>query len=316
MTSSHPIRFAVGADPLGAEDMAAWRRLAIRAEALGYSSVLTGDHFLKFLPAGGAAPLLALADAAAATTTLRVGTVVLGNDYRHPAVLAKDAATLDVLTEGRLELGIGAGWYEPEYAALGLPFDPPGVRIDRLAEALEILTRCWSGETFDFVGDHYTITGYAATPLPFRPGGPAILVGGGSAKVLRIAGRYGDIVGIHPSTAATDAIDNTTFENTAKKIGWVREGAGGRFGGIELQMACSFTITDGSERALDEVAERMGTTAGRMATSAMFMVGDLPQIIEQIRRRRDELGISYFIVPSTVIEEFAPVVAALAGTTQ
>lgn len=312
--SHHPIRFAVGADPLGAETMADWRELAIRSEALGYSSVLLGDHFLKFLPAGGASPLLALADAAAATTTLRVGTVVLGNDYRHPAVLAKDAATLDVLTGGRVELGIGAGWYEPEYTALGLPFDPPGVRIDRLAEALEILTRAWSGEPFDFAGEHYTITGYAGTPLPSRPGGPALLVGGGSAKVLRVAGRYASIVGIHPSTAATDAIDNTNFANTAKKIGWVREGAGARFDDIELQMACSFTITDGSAAALEELADRSGTTAELLATSAMFIAGSIPQIIEQIRRRRDELGISYFIVPSGVIEEFAPVVAELTGT--
>jgi probable F420-dependent oxidoreductase len=293
--------------------MGAWRDLAVRAEALGYSSLLIGDHFLKFLPAGGASPLLALADAAAATTTLRVGTVVLGNDYRHPAVLAKDAATLDVLTGGRLELGIGAGWYEPEYAALGIPFDPPGVRIDRLGEALEILIRAWSGETFDFAGEHYTMAGYAGTPAPVRPGGPPILVGGGSAKVLRVAGRYAQIVGIHPSTAATDAIENTSFENTTKKIGWVRDGAGDRFDQIELQMSCSFTITDGSPAALDTLSQQMGTTAERLATSAMFVAGDVPQIAEQLRRRRDELGISYFIVPSTVLEEFAPVVAALTG---
>jgi probable F420-dependent oxidoreductase len=311
---THPIRFGVGADPFGAEDFDGWLTLAARAEELGYASVLIGDHFTNFLPAGGAAPFLALAAAAAVTTRLQLGTVVLGNDFRHPALTAKDAATLDLMSGGRLELGIGAGWYEPEYAALGLPFDPPGVRIDRLAEAIEILKACWTGEPVDHAGEHYRITGYAATPRPSRPGGPRLLVGGGSAKVLRLGGRVADIVGIHPSTAATDGVENTSFENTRRKIAWVREGAGDRFAEIELQMACSITVTDGSDAAFAELAERNGATPAALAASAMFVAGDLEQIAAGLLRRRAELGISYFIVPSTRIAELAPVVAELAGT--
>lgn len=310
----HPFRFGVGADPFGAEDFDGWLALAARAERLGYSSILIGDHFTNFLPAGGASPFLALAAAAAVTTRLQLGTVVLGNDYRHPAVTAKDAATLDLLSGGRLELGIGAGWYAPEYEALGLPFDPPGVRIDRLAEAIRILRAAWTGEPFDHDGEHYAIDGYAATPRPARPGGPRLLVGGGSAKVLRLAGRFADIVGIHPSTAATDAVENTSFENTRRKIGWVREGAGARFGEIELQMACSFTVTDGSDAAFADLAARNGASPEALARSAMFLAGDLEQIADGLRRRRAELGISYLIVSSTRIDELAPLVAELAGT--
>jgi probable F420-dependent oxidoreductase len=309
--SRFPIRFGVGADPLGAESLAEWVALAARCESLGYSSALIGDHFEKFVPAGGADPFLALAAVGAVTDRIALGTVVLGNDYRHPAVVAKSAATLDALFPGRIELGIGAGWYGPEYSALGIPFDPPGDRIDRLDEALGFLRRAWSGERFDLAGEHYTIADYAATPVPAV--GPRLLVGGGSAKVLRLAGRHADIVGIHPSTAATDSVADTSIDRTLAKIGWVREGAGARFDGIELQMACSFHVTDGSRAALEDAAAAAGTTVDLIEASAMHLVGDLAGIARKLRERRDALGISYFIVPSTSVDDLASVVADLTG---
>ncbi len=152
------------------------------------------DHFVDT----DLAPMVALSFAAAATTTLRIGMLVLGNDYKHPAVVAKEAATLDVLSDGRLEFGLGAGWMTADYDALGLPYDSPGVRIDRLGEALAVVKGAWGDGPFDFAGDHYTITAYDGLPKPVQQPRPPILVGGGGRKVLRLAGREADIVGINP----------------------------------------------------------------------------------------------------------------------
>jgi probable F420-dependent oxidoreductase len=188
---TRPFRFGVQA--AAARDATEWAEYARRAEGLGYSTLFMPDHYVGT----DFAPIVGLSFAAAATTTLRVGMLVLGNDYKHPATVAKEAATLDVLSGGRLEFGLGAGWQTSDYTALGLPYDPPGVRIDRLTEALEIVQRAWADGPFDFAGEHYdhrVRRGAQATPAAAASDRD----GGGGPKMLRLAGQVADIVGINP----------------------------------------------------------------------------------------------------------------------
>jgi probable F420-dependent oxidoreductase len=305
----HPFRFGVSViDRVGSA--AEWHELARRVEGLGYSSLLVSDHFVEFQPPS----LLALAWAAAKTETLRFGTLVLGNDYRHPAVLAKDAATLDVLSDGRLELGLGAGWLRADYDALGLSYDEPAVRVDRLAEALSVIKSAWSGEPFDFAGAHYAIQDYAAHPRPVQQPRPPLLVGGGSPRVLRLAGREADIVGIHPSTAKSDLVTDTQDERTRRKLEWVREGAGERFGELELMMQCEVAITDDRHAVASRIAARLGGSAEATLTSALTLIGSVDEVCELLQRRREAWGVSYIVLFTEAYEDFAPVVERLAGT--
>ena len=169
-----------------------------KTEALGYSTLFAPDHYTD----NPLAPMVSIAFAAEATATLRVGHLVLGNDYKHPAVVAKEAATVDLLSDGRLELGLGAGWMISDYEALGIPYDPPGTRVDRLEEAIAVIKDCFTGGPVDFKGAHYQITGYDAAPAPVQQPHPPILIGGGGPRMLRLAGREADIVGINPNMRA------------------------------------------------------------------------------------------------------------------
>ncbi len=196
MGTRHEFRFGVQASTGRSGDE--WVEQARRIEGLGYSTLFMPDHFVDT----DLAPMVALSFAAAATTTLRIGMLVLGNDHKHPAVAAKEAATLDVLSGGRLEFGLGAGWMTADYRALGLPYDSHGTRIARLAEALTVVKGVWGAGPFDFAGEHYTIAGYDGLPQPRQQPRPPILVGGGGPKVLRLAGREADIVGINPNLRA------------------------------------------------------------------------------------------------------------------
>ena len=191
-------KFRFGVQASTARTGAEWAEQARTIEDLGYSTLFMPDHFVD----AALAPMVALPFAAAATTTLRIGMLVLGNDYKHPAVVAKEAATLDVLSDGRLEFGLGAGWMTADYDALGLTYDRPGVRIDRLAEALAVVKGAWGDGPFDFAGEHYTINAYDGLPTPVQRPRPPILVGGGGQKLLRLAGREADIVGINPILSA------------------------------------------------------------------------------------------------------------------
>ena len=193
------------------------------------------DHFGQEL-----APLPAIAMAAAHTSTLRVGGLVFDNDYKHPAILAKEAATIDLLCDGRVELGIGAGWMKTDYDALGLPYDPPAVRVDRFEEAVKVIKGCFTGEPFSMQGEHYRITDYASWPVPVQKPGPPILIGGGGKRVLSVAGREADIVGVNPNLKAGEinaaAARDSLKEQTDRKIQWIRDAAGPRWDDIEIQM--------------------------------------------------------------------------------
>jgi probable F420-dependent oxidoreductase len=309
---TRPFRF--GVQTSSPADATGWRERARRIEGLGYSTLTMPDHFVGT----ELAPMVALSFAAAATDTLRVGMLVLGNDYKHPAVVAKEAATLDVLSGGRLELGLGAGWMTADYAALGLPYDAHRTRIERLGEAIDIVRRCWHEEPFDFDGEHYTIRDYDALPKPVQTH-PPIVVGGGGRRLLTLAGRTADVVGINPNLRAgevgADAAQSTLEALTRQKIGWVREGAGDRFDDIELQIRYFMTaVTDDARAMADALAAGFGVGPDDVLASGTVLIGTVDEICDTLVQRREQWGVSYVIVGDDLFETFAPVVARLAGT--
>jgi probable F420-dependent oxidoreductase len=310
---SHPFRFGVQVSD--ATSVGDWRDQARRIEDLGYSTLYMPDHFVDTR----LAPLPAMAIAAAHTTTLRVGALVFDNDYRHPAVLAKEIATIDELTDGRCELGIGAGWMKADYDAIGIPYDSAGVRIERLDEALQVIKGCWSDDPFTFEGTHYQVRDYDAIPKPVQLPHPPILIGGGGPKVLRLAGREADIVGINPNLRAgavtTDAATSASRAETVKKLGWIREGAGERFDAIELQIryfVCA--ITDDAMGFATAVAPGFDSTPEEVLGSGAALLGTIPEMIDQLVTRRDDWRVSNIVVGGDNFIDFAPVVAALAGS--
>ena len=289
----HPFRF--GIQCRGPVDPAGWPALARQVEDLGWSTLTIADHFDDAL-----APIPGVMAAADATTVLRVGTMVLSNDYRHPVVVAKEAATLDVLTGGRFELGIGAGWMTVDYEAAGIPLDEAGERVHRLGEAVAVLKGLWAGDPCTLEGEHYRIDGLAGLPRPVTPGGPPIVIGGGGPRVLRLAGREADVVGINVNLKA-GVIDQRAFpdgtpEATDRKVGWVRAAAGDRAEAIELQVRVHLAmVTDDRDAVVQELAPAFGLTPDQARETPHALVGSVDQICDQL-------------------EPFAPVIARLAGT--
>jgi probable F420-dependent oxidoreductase len=244
--------------------------------------------------------------------------LVLGNDYKHPAVVAKEAATIDVLSGGRLELGLGAGWMTSDYEALGLPLDPAVTRIDRLAEAIEVIRCAWGAGPFSFSGAHYTIRDYDARPKPVQQP-PPITVGGGGRRILRLAGREADIVGINPNlregAIGLDAARDTVASLMNDKLAWVREGAGDRFDARELQIRHQLAVvTDDADALIESLAPLFGLTPDEARGSSIALAGTLDEICDTLVARREDWGVSYIVVPLDAYEAFAPVVTRLAGT--
>ncbi len=286
---------------------------ARRAEALGYSAVTLPDHFTD-----QAAPLVALTAAAMATTTLRVLPLVLANDYRHPLVLAKEIASLDALSGGRVDFGIGAGWMTSDYEAAGLTYDKPSVRIARLGESVTVLRGLLAGDNVDFHGEYYDVVGALSAPLPVQPRIPLMLAGG-KQKMLTLAGQQADIVGINPGLAA-GVIDeragaDATPDRTDQKISWVKAGAGERFDEIELQTRIHLAmITDDREAMAAAMAPALGMSAEEALGSPHALVGSAEQCIETVQAWRERWGISFVSINGDQMEAFAPVVEALHGT--
>ncbi len=312
---AHDHRFRFGVQVGGSWGAADWAALAHKVEDLGYSTLFMPDHFVDT----ELAPMVGIAFAAAVTTSLRVGMLVLDNDYKHPAVTAKEAATVDVLSDGRLEFGIGAGWMRADYETLGLPFDTAGVRIERLAEALTIIKRTWGDGPFDHDGGHYTIRSYDGLPKPIQQPRPPIIVGGGGPKLLRLAGQEADIVGINPNlragTVTGDAVQTSLAEQTRQKIAWVREGAGERFENLELQVRYFLAaITDDARGLAGALAPTFGTTVDEALASGVALVGTVDEVCDTLAQRREEWGASYVVLGDDTFEAFAPVVRRLAGT--
>jgi probable F420-dependent oxidoreductase len=307
-----PFRFGVQVSQVGSASE--WRHKARKLEDLGYSTLFMPDHFGQEL-----APLPAIAMAAAHTTTLRVGSLVFDNDYKHPAILAKEAATIDLLCDGRFEFGLGAGWMRTDYDQLGLPYDPPAVRVDRFEEALHIVKQCFTGEQFTYHGEHYRITDYASWPKPVQQPGPPLLIGGGGKRVLSIAAREADIVGINPNLRAgeigLDAAKDSLRAQTDRKVQWIRDAAGDRIDDIEIQMRFFITsVTPDRMKLAEALAPSCGVSPEEALESGSTLVGTEEEIAEQLHRRREEWGLSYVVVGDDNVDEFAPVVAKLAGT--
>ncbi len=309
---TRPFRFGVQCK--SASTRTEWVELARKVEDLGYSTMTIPDHFDDQL-----APVVALATAAEATERLRVGALVWCNDYRHPVVFAKEAATLDLLSDGRLELGIGAGWMKSDYTEAGMDYDRPGIRIERMVESVEILRGLFGDEPFSFEGDHYTISNLNGTPKPVQRPHPPFLIGGGGPRFLRLAGQLADIVGINPNLSAGVIDERTGSDATAEryeeKLSWVREGAGDRFDDIELQIRVFFpVVTDDRDELVGAAAAGVGLTPEQALESPLALIGTVDQIVDAIRERRDRFGFSYVVVGQAEFEDFAPVVAELAGT--
>jgi len=319
-----PFRFAV--QSFSADSGAAWREKARQVEDLGYACLHLADHIIgpgpalerSMHPLQELAAIPAMAVAAEATETLRVGCRVFCQDYRHPVMLAKEAATLDFFSEGRLELGLGAGWLEPEYSALGMRFDPAPVRIDRLAETVTLIKAHMSGEPIDQSGEHVEVHEFSGVPLPVQRPHPPIMIGGGSRRVLTLAGREADIVSLNFNNRAgvlgPEGVKLSTASETEKKLGWIREGAGERMDSLEIEIGAYFTFVgeagDGAARGMSGV---FGLSEEEMRSHPHGLFGSVESICSELERRRELFGISYVTVTDEVIETFAPVVARLAG---
>ncbi|MDH3293899.1 MAG: LLM class F420-dependent oxidoreductase [Acidimicrobiia bacterium] len=309
---NRPFRFGVQCKT--ATTRAEWQALARKIEDLGYSTMTIPDHFDDQLD-----PTVALMAAASVTERLRVGALVWCNDYRHPVVFAKEAATLDLLSDGRLELGIGAGWMVSDYEEAGLTYDRPGVRIERMVESIQVLKGLFGDEPFSFRGEHYTINNLNGTPKPVQRPHPPILIGGGGPRFLRLAGRHADIVGINPNLAAGVIDERIGQDATAarylEKIGWVRDGAGDRFADIELQVRTFFVVpTEDREGTAKAMAGAVGLTAEEALGSPLALVGTPKQMAETLIERRETFGFSYVVIGQAEVEAIAPVVAELAGS--
>jgi probable F420-dependent oxidoreductase len=305
-------RFALQAS--GAASPAAWRQLARKAEDLGYSTLYVPDHLDDQW-----APMVAATVAAEATTTLRVGTLVLDNDFRHPVVLAKEAATLDVVSSGRFEFGLGAGWLTADYEQSGIPMERPGVRVARLAESLAVMRALWRDGSATFAGEHYNVTAASGTPVPATPGGPPLVIGGGGRRVLTLAGQYADIVSVVPNLAAgyvgPEVAAESVVEKYADRIRWAREAAGDRAGDLEFQCwTAAVQVVPNAVAVTESLAALFGLTPDQLRAAPLALIGSAGEITEILRKRREELGFSYIVVHEPEMDALAPVIAELAGT--
>jgi len=309
---TRPFRFAVQAH--GATSARAWRETARHVEALGYSTLYLPDHF-----SDQPGPIAALMAAADATTRLRVGSLVFDNDYRHPVVLAKEAATIDLLSDGRLDLGLGAGWMATDYQQAGIAYDSAGVRIERMEEGLAIIKGLLAGGPFSFTGKHYKIENLEGSPLPVQKPHPPMVLGGGGRKMLGVAAREADIVNVNFDLRAgrisRSLVRTGLADATDEKIAWIKAAAGDRLEEIELSVTVFLcNVTDDRNEVAGTIGGGFGAEAKDVLEMPHFLIGSEDQIVEDLQRRRERYGISYVIVPGEVADDLAPVVERLLGT--
>ncbi len=312
-----PFRFGVQLSSLPPAD---WAERVRQIERWGYDSILWPDHF--FFPEWD--PVVALSAVAAVTTRIKTGTLVYGVDYRHPVVLARSAATAHALSGGRVEFGIGAGWTEADYVEAGLRYDAAGVRVERLEEALHVIKGIWQSERTSFAGKSYRVTGAQRAVELSAP--PKILIGGGGKKVLGVAGRHADIVGINPKVAegkiTAAAARDGMLARAQEKIRWVQEAAaaaGRDFDALEINaLVFATVITDDPKPVRELLGKQAGMTPEDVAACPLYLVGSVREIQDTLLRRREELGFNYVVVQGRdfgLLEKFAAeVVAPLART--
>lgn len=309
---AHPRKFRFGVQFATAKSRDEWRQKVQLTERLGYDTVCLSDHFLDVL-----APLPALMAAAEATSRVKVGTCLLDNDFRHPVVLAKEIATLDLLTGGRVELGIGAGWMKSDYDESGITYEPAKVRIDKLEEALRVLKGLFAEAPLAFEGKHYHVK-LNGTPKPLQKPHPPILIGGGGKRMLGVAAREADIVGVNFNLGAgaysaamgTDA----TVAATDEKVRWVREAAGSRFDDLELHvLVFAPFVTPAREQVAQIVGPHFGADKDTVLQMPYALIGTVDEICDLLERRREQHGFSYYTIGEDAMQAFAPVVARMAG---
>ena len=300
---------------------AEWVAKARRYEELGFSTLFVADHFNEQF-----APIVPMTAAACATSTLRVGCLVFDNDYRHPLVLAKEMATLDHISGGRVEVGLGAGWMATDYEQAGIPFDPPRVRVDRFEEGVRVIKALLTGEVVDFAGEHYTITGHRPYPASLQRPHPPIVLPGGGPRTLRIASREADIIGVHPARLSNETWAEQNLADASAvavdgKVRLIREIAGARYDEIELQTVVPFVVVtddrDGTAEAIASglpAAPGVGVSAENVLSSPYVLIGNEDQMCATLIERRERWDLSYFVFNPDAVDAIAPVVARLGGT--
>jgi len=312
MATRRPFRFSV--QEHSAHSASQWRERARAIEAMGYSTFYLPDHF-----GDQVGPIAGLMAAADATTSLRIGSLVYDNDYRHPVVLAKEAASLDLLSDGRFDFGIGAGWMIADYQQSGIAYDSAGTRIARLAEAIEIFKRFFAGGEFSFKGEHYTVEGLEGAPLPVQKPHPPFVLGGGGRKMLELAAREAEMINVNFSLAegrpGRRVARTGLAAATDEKLSWIKDAAGERFETIELGVWTFMAqVTDDRDEVASMLAPATGVEPSDVLEIPHFMLGTIDQIAEDIVRRRERFGISHVVVPGDAADALAPIVARLAGT--
>lgn len=313
MSNKRPFRF--GFFTSGASTRSTWIETVKSVEDAGFSTLMFGDHVGFPL-----APLTALMAAAEATTVLRLGGFLFGNDFRHPVLLAKEAATIDLLSGGRFEFGLGTGYMAADYERMGIPLDPPGVRVSRFTEAIQVVKGFFGEEPFSFDGRFYQVKELNGLPKPAQRPRPPLILGGGGKRMLTLAAQEADIVSVNIKTTPAGGFDfdSITPEALRKKVNWVRQAADDRFDELELNMMVPVVaVTDDRQRAAEEMMERWGMeeagyTVDWLLASPSVLIGPVDQIVDTLRERRELYGFSY-IVPLASLEDFRPVVARLAG---
>lgn len=318
MTPARTFQLMVGsrdaADGATIAEQARW------AESVGFTHVAVHDHL-----GDRHAPIPLLTAVAMATERIGLCPLVFNNDLRHPAVLAQELASLDIISGGRVVVGIGAGWNEPEYAATGLAYDPAGTRIDRMVEAITILRGLFADGPFTFSGRFYTITEMDGGPKPVQRPHPPFLIGGTRERVLRLAVREGDIVGLDLRQDGESILD--AFEaRTDVRIGWIRDEAGDRFDALDLnvlRVLGPLSVTREPLKVAAEAARGLTARTGvaiearDVLESPFSLIGSVPELVDKLTRMRQRWGINSLLVgwfDEPGVREFVPVVEQLAGT--
>ena len=305
-----PIRFATQTG--GAPTAEEWYARAKRIEALGYDTLAMPDHMV-----GGAwAAMPALASLAAATTKLRFGTLVMDNDFRNPVVFAREVAALDVVSGGRFELGMGAGWFDRDYQGTGIPFDRGRVRVARLAEAITLMKRLFTEEQVDFSGTYYKVEKAECRPKTIQQPHPPLMIAGGGPQILALAGREANIVAVVPAGITGSgqlAKDAVTLETMKTQVKIVRDAAGARADELELSMFLDCVLTDDRKKTIAEMAEKAKSDPALIDASAYRGIGTLDEISAHIRNVRDAVGVTYFCLRGPDVEKLGPIISDLSG---
>lgn len=292
---------------------------AREAEACGYDTFLLRDHFIPEPFGSQFGPLAALATVAAITTRLRIGTMVICNDYRHPVLLAQEAATLDVLSEGRFELGLGAGFSQPEYDAAGIPFERPGMRIGRLEEAIACVKALFADGEATYRGRHYAI-GLNGFPKPVQRPHPPLVLAGALPRMLRLVAREADVAQMQTVDLTggrqVDPGSSRLAGEEKARLDLLREAAGERWPHLELSKIVTVVTSDHPEQAAAGLARKRGwsgVTPDQVLEMPSVLIGTEDGIAELLLERRERYGFSYYVVGRASMSALAPVVARLSG---